>query len=265
MSFIDLTGRTSIVTGAAGGIGAAVCQELAKVGSNLALFDLNDAGADDVAQHVAAQHGVKTRAYRVDIRDAANVEHATESAANEFGGIDHLLNVHGVQFLADLPSFPESKWKFINDINLFGTFLSVRTAWPHMAKRTRGRIVNLASVHGLVASPLKSAYIASKHGVVGLTRAAAVEGAAIGITVNAICPGAVMTEMVTQQGPEYVRRFGESISEHEALSRAFLEAMPTRRFIEPEEIAQLCTFLCSDAARSITGSIIPIDGGWSAH
>jgi 3-hydroxybutyrate dehydrogenase len=263
VSFVDLTGRTTVITGAAGGIGRATAAELANAGSNVALVDLADAG--DIARSIALTYGVEARAYCLDIREATAVADTFEEAAQDFGSIDHLVNAHGVQYLSDLPSFSEDKWKFINDINLFGTFLSVKSAWPYMAKAGRGRIVNLASVHGIVASPLKSAYIASKHGVVGLTRAAAVEGAAAGITANAICPGAVLTEMVSSQGPAYVKQFGGGISEEEALNRAFLDTMPTRRFIDPSEIGQLCTFLCTDAARSITGSIIPIDGGWSAH
>lgn len=243
----------------------AICHELAKTGSRLALFDLNGKAANDLAQKTWATYGVPTRAYAVDMRDSEAVRLAVDRAAEELGALDNLVNAHGVQHLGDLASFPDEKWRFINDINLFGTFVAVRTAWPHMAKLGRGRIVNIASVHGIVASPLKSAYIASKHGVVGLTRATAVEGAAVGITANAVCPGAVLTDMVASQGPEYVRRYGGGLSEREALERAFLDTMPTRRFIEPAEIAQLCTFLCSDAARSITGSIIPIDGGWSAH
>lgn len=263
MSFVELNGRTTIITGAAGGIGRATAGELARAGSNVALFDLAD--ARDVARGIVQTHGVQARAYAVDIREPAAVAGAVAQAVEDFGSIDHLVNAHGVQHLSDLPSFSEEKWKFINDINLFGTFLSVKSVWPYMAKAGRGRIVNLASVHGIIASPLKSAYVASKHGVVGLTRAAAVEGAMAGITANAVCPGAVLTEMVSSQGPEYVKRYGGGISEEEALSRAFLDTMPTRRFIDPIEIGQLCTFLCSDAARSITGSIIPIDGGWSAH
>jgi 3-hydroxybutyrate dehydrogenase len=134
-----------------------------------------------------------------------------------------------------------------------------------MIARGRGRIVNIASVHGLVASPYKPAYIAAKHGVVGLTRASALEGALHGITVNAVCPGVVLTDLIRKQAPQLVASYGGGISEDEALSRAFLDAMPTRRFIEPEEVAQLCTYLCTDAARSITGAPISIDGGWAAH
>ena len=131
--------------------------------------------------------------------------------------------------------------------------------------RKRGRIVNIASVHGLVASPFKAAYVAAKHGVVGLTRASAVEGAPLGITVNAVCPGAVMTDLVRNQAPQLVESYGGGISEEEALERAFLTAMPSRTFIEPQEVGRLCAYLCSDAARSINGAPISIDGGWAAH
>src|ERR1700722_10772521 len=134
-----------------------------------------------------------------------------------------------------------------------------------MVARERGRIVNVASIHGLVASPYKAAYVAAKHGVVGITRAAALEGAPLGITVNAVCPGAVRTDLVTNQAPKLVQSFGGGISEDEAIARAFLEAMPTRRIIEPDEVGELCAYLCTDAARSITGAPISIDGGWSAH
>jgi 3-hydroxybutyrate dehydrogenase len=188
-----------------------------------------------------------------------------DAVAADFGSIDHLINNAGVQFVAPLPEFPDDKWDFVTGINLDGVFYATKAVWPHLTARKRGRIVNVASIHGLVASPYKPAYVAAKHGVVGLTRASALEGAALGITVNAICPGAVMTELVRKQAPQLQQSYGGGISEDEALARAFLDVMPTKRFIDPEEVAQLCVFLCSDAARSITGSPISIDGGWSAH
>jgi 3-hydroxybutyrate dehydrogenase len=134
-----------------------------------------------------------------------------------------------------------------------------------LVARGRGRIVNIASVHGLVASPFKPAYVAAKHGVVGLTRASAIEGAPLGITVNAVCPGAVMTDLVRNQAPQLVESYGGGITHDEALERAFLTAMPSRTFIEPQEVGQLCAYLCSDAARSINGAPISIDGAWAAH
>jgi 3-hydroxybutyrate dehydrogenase len=148
---------------------------------------------------------------------------------------------------------------------LDGVFYATKAVWPHMAARKRGRIVNIASVQGLIASLYKPAYVAAKHGVIGLTRASALEGAPIGITANAICPGAVMTDLIRNQAPQLAASYGGGISNEEALERAFLEAMPTKRFIEPSEVGQLCAFLCSDAARSITGAPVSIDGGWAAH
>jgi 3-hydroxybutyrate dehydrogenase len=153
----------------------------------------------------------------------------------------------------------------VRAIDLDALFYATKAAWPHLVARGRGRIVNVASVHGIVASPYKAAYVAAKHGVVGLTKVSALEGAALGITANAICPGAVMTDLVRGQAADLAHSFGGGISEDEALERAFLAAMPTRRFIEPAEVGALCAFLCSDYAASITGTAIPIDGGWSAH
>ena len=263
-SFIDLSGRISIVTGAARGIGEAASRELARAGSNVALFDVDGAAAKATAEQIAKETGVKTRAYEVDVRSAASVAAVCETVARDFGAIDHAINNAGVQFVAPLDGYPLDKWELVRSIDLDGVFFTTRAVWPHMLKRKRGRIVNIASVHGLVASPYKPAYIAAKHGVVGLTRASALEGAEHGITVNAICPGAVMTDLVRKQAPQLAESFG-GISEDEALERAFLMAMPTRKFIDPQEVGQLCTFLCSDAARSITGAPISIDGGWAAH
>jgi len=265
MSFLNLQNRTSIVTGATGGIGRAICEELAKAGSDIALFDIDDEKMEQFARKLTGEFGISTRVYKLDVRRSADLCSRAWSVVDEFGGIDHLINAHGVQFLSPFAEFPEDKWTFIHDVNLMGVFLASKAVWPHMVKRKRGRIVNVASVHGIVASELKSAYIASKHGVVGLTRATALEGAEHGITVNAVCPGAVLTDLVRQQGPQYAKRLGPNVSEQQALNRAFLDTMPTRRFIDPSEIGQLCTYLCSDAARSITGSAIAIDGGWSAR
>ena len=265
MSFVKLEHRTSIVTGASGGIGRAICEELARAGSDIALFDIDIDKTEGLANDFAKEFGVIAKAYKVDVRLTEAIGEAIDNVASDFSGIDHLINAHGIQFLSSFPDFPEDKWVLIQDINLQGVFRTTKAVWPHMIKRKRGRIVNIASVHGLVASELKSAYVAAKHGVVGMTRAAAIEGAQSGITVNAICPGAVLTELVLKQGAEYARRSGQNISEQAALERAFLDVMPTRRFIDPREIGQLCAFICCDAARSITGAAIAIDGGWSAR
>ena len=264
-TFLDLSGRVSVVTGASRGIGAAAALELARAGSDVALFDLDGAEVGNTAGANARETGVKARGYAVDVRKSDLISRMCDAVAQDFGAIDHLINNAGVQFVAPLAEFPDDKWDFVTSINLDGVFYATKAVWPHMVARKRGRIVNIASVHGLVASPYKPAYVAAKHGVVGLTRAAALEGAPLRITVNAVCPGAVLTDLVKNQAAQLVQSYGGGITEEEALRRAFLEAMPSATFIEPQEVAQLCAFLCSDAARSITGSPISIDGGWAAH
>ncbi len=263
--FVDLSGRVSVVTGGSRGIGAAVASELARAGSAVALFDLDGDEASHAAAGIERETGRKARGFAVDVRKSEVLKQMCDAVAQDFGSLDHLVNNAGVQFVAPISEFPDDKWEFVTSINLDGVFYATKAVWPHMARAQRGRIVNIASVHGLVASPFKPAYVAAKHGVVGLTRAAALEGIALGITVNAVCPGAVMTDLIRDQAPQLVAQYGGGLSEDEALGRAFLEAMPSNAFIEPREVGQLCAFLCSDAARSITGSPILIDGGWAAH
>ncbi|HXP92274.1 MAG TPA: 3-hydroxybutyrate dehydrogenase [Candidatus Binatia bacterium] len=265
MSFIDLRHRVSVVTGAARGIGAAIAAELAAAGSHIALLDIEDQAVKETAAKIARDAGIPVRAYRVDMRDPAAVDTAIKAVAADFGGIDHLVNNAGVQYISSIAEFPIDKWDLVTQIDLDGVFYATKAAWPFLVERKRGRIVNIASVQGLIASEFKPAYVAAKHGVVGLTRAAALEGAPAGITANAICPGAVMTDLIRNQAADLARSYGGGISEEEALARAFLSAMPTKRFIEPVEVAQLCVYLCTESARSITGAAISIDGGWSAH
>jgi 3-hydroxybutyrate dehydrogenase len=262
---IDLHQRVSFVTGGARGIGRACAEALAQAGSHVAVSDVDLADAERTAGEIAAHYAVTARGYACDVRDPAAVRAAVDAAANDFGALDHLVNNAGVQHVAPIAEFPDEKYEFVRAIDLDGVFYATKSAWKHLVARGRGRIVNIASVHGLVASPYKAAYVASKHGVIGLTRAAALEGAEHGITVNAICPGAVMTDLVRGQAAGLARSYGGGIGEDEALARAFLDAMPTRRFIEVGEVGALCAFLCSDYAVSITGAPIPIDGGWSAH
>jgi 3-hydroxybutyrate dehydrogenase len=264
-TFIDLSNRVSVVTGGGRGIGAASALELARAGSAVAIFDLDGDEARDTAAAIAKETGVQARGYAADVRKAELLRGLCETVATDLGSIDHLINNAGVQFVAPVAEYPDDKWEFVTSINLDGVFFALKAVWPYMAARKRGRIVNIASVQGLIGSPFKPAYVAAKHGVVGLTKAASIEGAPLGITVNAVCPGAVMTDLVRKQAPQLAESFGGGISDEEALKRAFLEQMPTQRFIEPIEVAQLCTFLCSDAARSITGAPLSIDGGWAAH
>lgn len=264
-SFISLEGRVSLVTGASRGIGAAAALELAKAGSAVALLDLEQAAASETAKSIASDTGVTTRAYAANVTDREAVRRIVAKVAEDFGAIDHLVNNAGVQFVSPLDKFPDEKWDLVRSIDLDAVFFMTKAVWPHLVARKRGRIVNLASVQGIIATEYKIAYVASKHGVIGLTQATAIEGALLGITANAVCPGAVLTDMVKSQGPSLVQSYGGGISEDDAMKRAFLTNMPTQRFIMPEEIAQLITYLCTDAARSITGASIAIDGGWTAH
>lgn len=265
MSFIDLRERVSIVTGASRGIGAAAATELARAGSHVAILDLDLSEAQAQAKSIAQAHGVKAAGYAVDVRDAEKLRVTFDAIAKEFGAIDHLINNAGVQHVSPIADFPVEKYEFVRAVDMDGVFYAMKAVWPHLLARGRGRIVNIASVQGLIGSLYKIAYNAAKHGVVGMTKTAALEGAEYNITVNAVCPGAVMTDLVRGQAKQLADSYGENISEEEALERAFLESMPTCRFIEPIEVAQLCVFLCTDAAKSITGAPIPIDGGWVAR
>ncbi|MGA3038090.1 MAG: 3-hydroxybutyrate dehydrogenase [Vulcanimicrobiaceae bacterium] len=263
-SFIALDGRVSVVTGASRGIGAATSLELAKAGSAIALLDVDEKLAAETARSVTEQTGVVTRAYALNVTDRPGIARVVAKVAEDFGAIDHLINNAGIQFISPIESFPDEKWDLVRGIDLDGVFNMTKAIWPHLKARGRGRIVNLASVQGIVASEYKPAYVASKHGVIGLTQATALEGASMGTTANAVCPGAVLTDLVKGQAADLARSYG-GITEEEALKRAFLAKMPTQRFIMPDEIAQLITYLCTDAAKSITGAAIAIDGGWTAH
>ena len=262
---LRLDGRISVVTGAARGIGYACAAALAAAGSGVALWDLDGTAAAAAAATLANETGVRARGYAVNVTVPAAIASGLARVVADFGALDHLVNNAGVQFVAPIETFPPPEWDRVRSVDLDSVFYLTQAVWPQLVARGRGRIVNIASVHGLVASPFKAAYIASKHGVVGFTKATALEGAAAGITANAICPGAVYTELIAGQAKELAASYGGGISEEAALERAFLEKMPTGRFIDPLEVGALCAYLCSDLARSITGTAIPIDGGWSAQ
>jgi 3-hydroxybutyrate dehydrogenase len=184
-------------------------------------------------------------------------------AEDEFGGVDILVNNAGIQYVAPVEEFPVEKWDAIVAINLSSAFHTTRLAVPGMKKKNWGRIVNIASAHALVASPFKSAYVSAKHGIAGLTKTTALELAEHGITVNAVCPGYVMTPLVEKQIPEQAKARG--ITEQQVISDVLLAAQPTKRFVTVEELSALVNFLCTDNARSITGTTLPVDGGWTAH
>ena len=260
----SLTGRTAVVTGSTSGIGMAIAGSLAAAGANVVLNGFGDADAIEALRaRLEADHGVRACHDGADMTKPAEIARMIETAGSTFGAVDILVNNAGIQHVAPVDEFPTDRWDAIIAINLSAAFHTTRAALPAMKARGWGRIVNVASVHGLVASPLKSAYVAAKHGIMGFTRAVALETAQNGITCNAICPGYVKTALVEGQIPDLARARG--VAEEDVVRDVMLAAQPTRRFVGVEEIGALTVFLCSDSARSITGAALPIDGGWTAQ
>jgi 3-hydroxybutyrate dehydrogenase len=259
-----LSGKTAIVTGSTSGIGLGIAQELARAGANVMLNGFGDAAAiEETRSSLGRQHNVGVAYHPADMAQPDEIAAMIEDARDQFGNVDILINNAGIQHVAPVDDFPIEKWNAILAINLSSAFHTIRVCVPGMKQRRWGRIINVASAHALVASPFKSAYVAAKHGVLGLTRTVALELAEHGITANAICPGYVMTPLVQKQIPEQAKARG--ISEDAVVRDVLLAAQPTKRFVEVSEVAALAVFLASDGASSITGTALPIDGGWTAH
>jgi 3-hydroxybutyrate dehydrogenase len=259
-----MTRRTVIVTGSTSGIGLGIARAFALSGANLVLNGLSPSGeAEALAVELAAQTGADVMFDGSDMSRAEEIADMVHRAEARFGGVDVLVNNAGIQHVEAVESFPPARWELIMKINLDAAFHAIRHALPGMKARGFGRIVNIASAHALVASPFKSAYVAAKHGIAGLTKTVALEAAEHGVTVNAVCPGYVLTPLVQKQIPEQAAARG--ISEAAVVRDVLLAAQPTRRFVTVEEVAALTLFLSGDLAGSITGAIIPIDGGWTAH
>jgi 3-hydroxybutyrate dehydrogenase len=257
-------GKTALITGSTSGIGLGIARELAAQGAHIVLNGLGDAA--QIAQlknEIAAAHGVEVMVDGADMSRADAIESMMARALGEFGAVDLLINNAGIQHVAPVDEFPLDRWNAILAINLSAAFHTTRLALPAMKNKGFGRIVNVASAHALVASPFKSAYVAAKHGIAGLTKTVALEVAEAGITVNAVCPGYVLTLLVQQQIPDTARARG--ISEEAVVRDVLLAAQPTKRFVTVGQVAALTTFLCSEAAASITGAVLPIEGGWTAH
>jgi len=259
-----LAGRSAIVTGSTSGIGLGIARKLAQHGANVMVNGLGAPQQIDAAVRSISDAGDG----RVEF-SAANMVQPDEiaamvrSTADSFGGVDILVNNAGIQFVAPVQDFPVEKWDDIIAINLSSAFHTIRAATPFMLDAGWGRIINISSLHALVASPFKAAYVAAKHGIAGLTKVVALELARENITVNSIAPGYVETPLVTGQVADTARVRG--ITEEEVVRDVMLAAQPTKKFVQIEEIAELVIFLCSDAAASITGAILPVDGGWSAQ
>lgn len=258
-----LKGKTALVTGSTSGIGLAIARAMAREGANIVLNGFGDAHEIDVMRHeMANAMGVEVHYSPADMSKPDEIAAMVAEAEAEFGTVDILCNNAGIQFVSPIHEFPVEKWDAIIAINLSASFHTIRAVLPRMIDKGWGRIIQTASAHALVASPYKSAYVAAKHGIAGLTKTVALEVAESGITVNAISPGYVWTPLVEKQIPDTARARG--ITEDEVKRDVMLAAQPTKEFVTVEEIGALAVFLASDAARNITGAVLPVDGGWTA-
>ena len=258
------TGKTALVTGSNSGIGLGIATALAARGADIVLNGFGEAAEiEKVRAKLAGDHGVKVRYDGADLMQQDAIESMMGNAIETFGAIDILVNNAGIQFVAPVDEFPVSKWNAIIALNLTASFHTIRLALPKMKARKWGRIVNIASAHALVASPYKSAYVAAKHGIAGLTKTVALEVATHGITMNAVCPGYAWTPLFEKQIPDTAKARG--LTEDQVINDVLLHAQPTKKFVQVAEIAALTAFLASEEAASITGAIIPIDGGWTAQ
>jgi 3-hydroxybutyrate dehydrogenase len=260
----DLTGRSAIVTGSTSGIGLGIATALAHAGAGVTLNGFGDPQEiERIRAGLAERTGVAVRHSGADMSRGDEVIAMVREAEAAHGALDILVNNAGIQFVAAIEEFPGDKWEAILAVNLSHAYYAIHAALPGMRQRGYGRIVNIASAHGLVASPYKSAYVAAKHGMVGLTKVVALETAKENITCNAICPGFVRTPLVEGQIDEQAKAHG--LPRDRVIDEVILASQPSKRFVEVEELAALAVFLCSEAARSITGAALPVDGGWTAR
>ena len=259
-----LKGKTALVTGSTSGIGQGIAEALAAEGANIVLNGFGRADEIEALRaRIAGDHGVAVRYDGADMTRPDDIEAMLKKAIAEFGAVDILVNNAGIQHVAPIDEFPADKWHAIIAINLVASFHTIRHALPPMKRRKWGRIINIASAHALVASPYKSAYVAAKHGLAGLTKTVALEVAEAGITVNAICPGYVLTPLVEKQIPDTAKTRG--ITEQQVIKDVILAAQPTRKFVTVAQVASLARYLAGDDAASITGTLISADGGWTAQ
>ena len=257
-------GKTALVTGSTSGIGLGIARRLAAGGANLVLNGFgNAAEIETLRAELAKESGVSVTYDGADMTRPEQIEARMKNAIARFGSVDLLVNNAGIQHVAPIDEFPPEKWNAIIAINLSSAFHTARIALAEMKRKRWGRIVNIASAHALVASPFKAPYVAAKHGIAGLTKAVALEVAEQGITVNAICPGYVLTPLVEKQIPDTAKARG--ISEEQVVHDVFFATQPTRKFVTVEQVAALTAFLCTEEAASITGAMLPIDGGWTAR
>jgi 3-hydroxybutyrate dehydrogenase len=260
---MTLTSKTAVVTGSTSGIGLAIARAFAKEGANVVINGLGDeAEIEKTRAGIESEFGVKALYSPANMLKSDEIEEMVRLGERTFGSVDILVNNAGIQFVSPVEDFPVEKWDQIIAINLSSAFHAIRAAVPGMKARGWGRIINTASAHSLVASPFKSAYVAAKHGIAGLTKTVALEVATHGITVNCISPGYVWTPLVERQIPDTMKARG--LTKEQVINDVLLEAQPTKQFVTVEQVAALAVFLCSDAASQMSGANLSMDGGWTA-
>jgi 3-hydroxybutyrate dehydrogenase len=259
-----LQSKTAVVTGSTSGIGLAIARAMAKEGANVLINGFGK--AEDIEKEragIEADFGVKALYSPADMTKPAEIAAMVALAESAFGSVDVLVNNAGIQFVSPIEEFPIEKWDQIIAINLTSAFHCIRAAVPGMKKRGWGRIISTASAHSLVASPFKSAYVAAKHGIAGLTKTVALELATHGVTVNCISPGYVWTPLVENQIPDTMKARG--LTREQVINDVLLDSQPTKQFVTVDEVAAIAVFLCSDAAKQMTGANLSVDGGWTAE
>jgi 3-hydroxybutyrate dehydrogenase len=260
----SLAGKSAVVTGSTSGIGLGIARAMAAEGANIMLNGFGDAAEiESIRRALAAEHGVNVAYSAADMSKAADIHAMIAQAQQAFGGVDILVNNAGIQFVSPVEDFPPAKWDAIIAINLSSVFHGTQAVLPGMKARGWGRIINIASAHGLVASPFKTAYVAAKHGVVGFSKSVALELAETPITVNSICPGFVLTPLVERQIVDLAAE--KNLPRETVIRDVLLAPQPSKRFVTIEQVAALAVFLAGEAAASITGSAYSIDGGWTAR
>ena len=260
---MSIAGKVALVTGSTSGIGLGIAQSLARSGVHVMLNGFGDAQAAQQAVASVAAPGVRLAWHGADMGKPAEIEDLVRRTEADFGAVDILVNNAGIQHVSPIEDFPVERWDAVIAINLTSAFHTTRLALPGMRARQWGRILNIASAHGLVASAQKSAYVAAKHGLVGMTKSVALETATTGITVNAICPGWVLTPLVQKQVD--ARAAADGVDNAEATRRLLGEKQPSLQFTTPDQLGELAVFLCSEAAANIRGAAINVDGGWVAQ
>jgi 3-hydroxybutyrate dehydrogenase len=261
---MSLRSKSALVTGSTSGIGLAIARALAKEGANLMINGFGEPGAIETERSgIEAEFGTKALYSPADMSKPDEIARMVKEAEQAFGAVDILVNNAGIQHVSPIEEFPPEKWEQIIAINLSAAFYAIRAAVPGMKARGWGRIISTASAHSLVASPFKSAYVAAKHGIAGLTKTVALELAAHGTTVNCISPGYVWTPLVERQIPDTMKTRG--LTREQVIDDVLLTAQPTKQFVTVEQVAALAVYLCSDAASQITGANLSIDGGWTAQ